>query len=233
MNELTRQIQGIMIPQAALIAYELQNEVCTKTSYYLELRPIDGKGRMRAAVPVTYEFMNALTESFSVEMNGIPHGRIPENLLWCDTRKGNERYIWYNPPARRRMFFHRQLNLAGGEFNLPGIIYEAGREKLDVFAFKGEKTEDETELYLAPYFNVTRTSVCLGSSRIVKPENPSFHELLEYWERLFWMSEFSHLGSNGNPTLSNLVLVTENARNKPFDLDELKPMNKKLKDILP
>ena len=25
MNELTRQIQGIMIPKAALIAYELQN----------------------------------------------------------------------------------------------------------------------------------------------------------------------------------------------------------------
>lgn len=151
MNELTRQIQGIMIPQAALIAYELQNEVYAKESYYLELRPIDGKGRIRAAVPVTYEFMNALTESFSVEMNGIPHGRIPENLLWCDTRKGNERYIWYNPPARRRMFFHRQLNLAGGEFNLPGIIYEAGRERLDVFAFKGEKPEDETELYLAPF----------------------------------------------------------------------------------
>lgn len=232
MNELTRQIQGIMIPKAALIAYEPQNEVYTKAPYYLELRPIDEKGRMRAAIPVSYKFMNALTESFSVEMNGIPHGRIPENLLWSDTRKGNERYIWYNPPARRRMFFHRQLNLADGEFNLPGIIYRTGGERLDVFAFKGEKPEENTALYFAPHFNVSGTYVCLGSSHTEKPKNPSFHELLEHWEKLFWMSEFSHLGSNGNPTLSNLVLVTENARNKPFDLDELKPMNKKLKDIL-
>ena len=41
------------------------------------------------------------------------------------------------------------------------------------------------------------------------------------------------LGSNGNPTRSNLVLVTKAARNKPFDLKELKPLNNmKLKDIL-
>lgn len=233
MNELTREIRGIMVPKAALIAYKLQNKGFAKESYYLELRPIDEKGRMRAAVPVTYEFMNDLTESFSAEMNGIPHGRIPENLLWCDTRKGNERYVWYNPPARRRMFFHSQLNLTGGEFNLPGIIYLADKERLDVFAFKGDRPEEETELYLAPYFNVTDSSVCLGSSRAEKPENPSFRELLEYWERLFWMSEFSHLGANGNPTRNNLVLVTENARNKPFDYRELKPMDKKLKDILP
>ena len=45
------------------------------------------------------------------------------------------------------------------------------------------------------------------------------------------MSEFSHLGTNGNPTRSNLVLVTENAQNRPFDYEELIPMNKKLKDI--
>ena len=56
--------------------------------------------------------------------------------------------------------------------------------------------------------------------------------IAENWENLFWMSEFSHLGANGNPTRSNLVLVTENARNRPFDYDELIPMNKKLKDIL-
>lgn len=39
--------------------------------------------------------------------------------------------------------------------------------------------------------------------------------------------------TNGNPTRSNLVLVTKAARNRPFDLEELKPLNNlKLKDIL-
>ena len=47
------------------------------------------------------------------------------------------------------------------------------------------------------------------------------------------LTEFSHLGGGGNPTKSNLVLVTKAAKDKPFDLEELKPLrNLKLKDIL-
>ena len=46
------------------------------------------------------------------------------------------------------------------------------------------------------------------------------------------MSEFSHRGSGGNPTRSNLVLVTEKARNAPFDESELKLSGKQLKDLL-
>lgn len=36
-----------------------------------------------------------------------------------------------------------------------------------------------------------------------------------------------------NPTRNNLVLVTERMREQPFDNDELQPINKRLKDILP
>jgi hypothetical protein len=56
--------------------------------------------------------------------------------------------------------------------------------------------------------------------------------LLEYWEKKFWLTEFSHLGNGVNPTKSNLVLVTKAAKEEKFNLDELKPLNKKLKDIL-
>ena len=44
--------------------------------------------------------------------------------------------------------------------------------------------------------------------------------------------EFSHLGGSRNPTESNLVSVTEKARTNPFDYNELKPMDKQLKDLL-
>ncbi|WP_294504639.1 DUF4465 domain-containing protein, partial [uncultured Bacteroides sp.] len=82
-------------------------------------------------------------------------------------------------------------------------------------------------------FNVTGSSVCLGSANIDLPKNLTYESLLQYWEKKFWLTEFSHLGGNGNPTRSNLVLVTKAARNKPFDLKELKPLNNmKLKDIL-
>ena len=61
----------------------------------------------------------------------------------------------------------------------------------------------------------------------------TYEKLLQYWERKFWLTEFTHLGGNGNPTRSNLVLVTKAARDRDFNLDELKQLNNmKLKDIL-
>ena len=221
-----------MIPKAALIAYECKFDHYSRGQNYLELRPINEQGRMGAGIPVTYEFMNALLESYTEEMSGVPHGRMPSNMLWCDSRKGREKYIWYNPPQKRQMFFKKVLGIPDGIFDMPGIIYIAGCNRLDVFAYKGEKPEEETELYCAPYFNVSGSAVCLGMSSLKRPEDPDFISLMEYWEKRFWLSEFSHLGSGGNPKHGNLVSITENARNHSFNLEELKKAKKQVKDIL-
>lgn len=74
MNELTKQLQEIMVPKAALIAYEYQEGHYASGSHYLELRPINKKGRMEAGIPVTYEFMDSLVESYSDGNRRIPHG---------------------------------------------------------------------------------------------------------------------------------------------------------------
>ena len=208
MNELTQNIQKMMVPKAAIIAYKYEDRRNSDTRYFIELRPIGKSGQMGAGIPVTYEFMNTLLESYTEEMSGIPAGRVPENMLACNPRKGQEEY-------------------------LPGIVYHVKNGSMDVFAFKGKRPMETTPLFRAPFFNVTGSSVCLGSSSLEKPQNPTFLSLLEYWEKRFWLTEFSHLGGNVNPTVSNLVIVTENIRNNPFDMNELKPMNKKLKDILP
>lgn len=61
----------------------------------------------------------------------------------------------------------------------------------------------------------------------------TYEKLLQYWERKFWLTEFTYLGGNGNPTRSNLVLVTKAARDRDLNLDELKSLNNmKPKDIL-
>ena len=65
MNELTKKMQEIMVPKAALIAYEYRESAYATGKNYLELRPINKAGRMEAGIPVTYEFMNALVESYS------------------------------------------------------------------------------------------------------------------------------------------------------------------------
>lgn len=230
MNELTRKIHKIFKPKAALIAYEC-GEGYNK-DYYLELHSINENGRMGAAVPVSYDFMNALVENYSEDVCGTPHGRMPENILLCDTRRGHERYVWWNAPRRRRMYFKESLNIADGEFGVPGVVYDAKSDGLAVYAFKGVRPGMDSELYRAPFFNVTFANVCLGNAPLNLPSDPSFTNLIECWERRFWMSEFSHLGGGCNPTKNNLVIVTENARNKSFDNEELIPHNMKLKDLL-
>ncbi len=131
------------------------------------------------------------------------------------------------------MFFKESLKIENAEYNLQGVIYEVGKERMNIYAYIDKKPTPETELYAAPFFNVTGASVCLGSAKIDKPSNLTYDKLLEYWEKKFWLTEFSHLGAGGNPTKSNLVLVTKAAKDAPFDLEELKPLKKlKLKDIL-
>jgi PRTRC genetic system protein B len=231
-NNVNDIIKQQMIPQMALAVYK-NNE--TK-SVYMESHRIDSQGRMLAGRPLTLKCITELVESFSAEQSNIPHGKIPQNMLYSDTRKGYERYLWYNPPQKRMMFFSRNLNIKDGEYHLPGIIYDVNGEHLDVYAFKEETPDRESKLYKAPLFNVTNQNVCLGNARLAFPDNPTFHDYIEYWEKKFWLSEFSHLGGTANPTQNNLVTVTENSA-KSFDYSQLVPFEKDnktlaLKDLL-
>ena len=228
-NELTRKIKTPLNPKAALIAYASEND----RNFFLEIREIDDRGNMTEGRPVTLEFMNTLVKGYSERHSTTPYGKIPDNLLYCDPRKGSERYVWYNPPHKRMMFFSPALKIENAEYYLPGVIYEAGENRLNVYAYTDVELTDNSDLFAAPFFNVTGASVCLGSAKIEKPKDLTYTNLLEYWEKRFWLTEFSHLGGGGNPTKSNLVLVTKAAKDKPFKLEELKPLNKlKLKDIL-
>lgn len=227
-NQITKEINTLMIPRAALIAYSITDE----NQYFLELRAIDEKGKMGEARPVTFEFMNEIASNYAEVHNGIPYGKIPGNLLFCDTRKGSEKYIWYNPPQRRMMYFAPNLNIENAMYNIPGVIYEVRENELNIYAYCGKYPTESTNLFAAPFFNVTNTAVCQGIVNLEKPTNPTYTELLEYWEKKFWLTEFTHLGTGSNPTKSNLVLVTKAAQNADFNLKELKSLKITLKDIL-
>lgn len=213
-NELTRKLRTLLHPQAALIAYAEENDCHTlyDNSYFIEVRDIDESGMMGEGRPVTVEFMTELVRGYSERHSATPYGKMPPNLLWSDPRKGSERYIWYNPPRKRMMFFKEALKIENAEYHLPGIVYAAGESHLNVYAYKDGELTEKTELYAAPFFNVTGASVCLGSANIEKPKDLTYEKLLEYWEKKFWLTEFSHLGANGNPTRSNLVLVTKETK---------------------
>lgn len=234
-NELTRKLKAQLYPRAVLIAYASEDNPHNNyaDNCFLEIREIDSQGKMSEGRPVTVDFMNELVRGYS-EMHGTtPYGKIPANMLWCDSRKGSEKYIWFNPPQKRMMFFKEALGIESAEYHIPGIIYVAGGHGMNIYAYKDKTLKRESRLFAAPFFNVTGASVCLGMAKIDKPKDLTYANLLEYWEKKFWLTEFSHLGGGGNPTKSNLVLVTKAARESAFNLNELKPLNQlKLKDIL-
>ncbi|WP_273390679.1 PRTRC system protein B [Barnesiella viscericola] len=230
-NKITRNLTALLYPMAALIAYK--NTEWNRDSFFLELRTIDESGNFCEEQPVSFEFMNELLKGYSESHSTTPYGPLPDNLLFSDCRKGSERYVWYNPPCRRMMFFKESLGIESAEYNIPGVVYDAGGHGMRIYAYIDKKITPETPLYAAPFFNVTGANVCLGNAKIDKPKTLTYSRLLEYWEKKFWLTEFSHLGGGSNPTKSNLVLVTKAAMNKPFNFNELKPINKlKLKDIL-
>jgi PRTRC genetic system protein B len=204
-SELSDMLQQRQVPQMALIVYKNDST----GGIYMESHRINEQGKMLAGQPLTLKCITELVESFSVEQSRTPYGRIPENMLFSDTRKVYERYIWYNPTRKRMMFFRKELNIQNGEYHLPGIIYDTSGENLNVYAFMEEKPAMESKLYKAPLFNVTGKSVCLGNAKINFPDNPSFENFILYHEKKFWQTEFSHLGGNTNPTKNNLVTVTK------------------------
>lgn len=229
-NKLTNEILSVMVPKVALIAYQGENEL--KSEYYLEAREISEDGIMGAGMPVTHDFMREISDNYVDAHGGTPYGIIPSNMLYCDTRRGGEKYIWHNPTGKRTMYFKDNLGLDNVEYHVPGVIYVVKNNSMCIYAYKDKKPGLDTGIFAGPFFNTTSGSICLGSAKLKKPTNPTFSQLIEYWEKRFWMTEFSHLGGGSNPTKDNLVIVTKNAIDKPFDLGQLTPMGKKLKDLI-
>lgn len=226
-NVLTQEILSRLVPKMALIAYE--NDTAHGDKYFLEMRPIGNDGTMGAGVPVTVEFLRDIAENYSGKDTSIPSGPIPANLLYADTRKGSELYVWYNRPQKRKMFFVDSLGIPDGEYHVPGVIYEVRGNGLYVYAFTDEVPTPETKLFQAPFFNTSNTGVCLGSAALKRPSSPTFEQMIGYWEDRFWLSKFSHTGNNS--TKSGIKASTLAAADKPFDIGELKSAGLKLKTI--
>lgn len=60
-NKLTKQINTMLHPRAALIAYSTDGD----DRYFLELRSINNEGSMSEGCPVTVEFINELIKGYS------------------------------------------------------------------------------------------------------------------------------------------------------------------------
>ena len=214
-----------LTPKMAIIVYNSNDN-----HYYLEEREIR-EGRMCAGIPLTEKKIADIIDTLA-KYDGVElvHGRIPECLLYADSRAGHEKYVWYRKPEKHRLYFSKNLGIEDGEMWVPGLVWVLKNGKLSMYAYKGRKPG---KLYCAPFFNVYPDYVCLGSAKAEAPKEMTYEAIIAYYEELFWNSAFSHLGG-GNPVKGNLSMITKNCIKTGcrFPEEELVPVKVKLEDLL-
>lgn len=182
--------------------------------FYVEHRKVKN-GKMEAAHPLTIENFNRLVATISKYAKKDAgrtalHGIVPGYLLFASSDLASKRLIWWRPPEKRMMYFSKETGMPNGEMWVPGLVYCASDTGLRVYAFKG--TKPRNVLYNAPFYNVS-DRVCLGSAKVRKPKDDTYESWIDYWEQMFWKSEFSHiLGSN--PVNGNLAVITKKCINE-------------------
>lgn len=226
---LTEESAATYIPKAALVVFKNENN-----DSFLELHSIRRDGSMAEGRPVSMKFIQTLLEGFSSEYRSVPHGTIPPNMLYCDTRAGKETYVWYNPPMKRQRFFSENLGLEDGVYHVPGTLYVVKGNTLYVFCFEGKKPKMNAKALGVPYFNVYDNGrVCMGSAhpKIPDTERLSYEDIMDAWEDAFWGSRDVH--TNGSPsTKGNLIETIRKYKDKAFDTKECTPRNETIDTII-
>lgn len=232
MSKITSLLNQVYEPFMAIVAYRATD---TDNHYYLEQHNISKKdGSLGAGKPLRQKAIVDIVGAMAKDNKQLDcslYGIVPDNVLYCDTRVGSERLVWYHKPEVRKMFFVKDLEIPDGEMKVPGLVYSVQGKQLRVLAFKGNKPKNT--LYLAPFMNTDFSHVCLGNSKARYPDERTFANVIKYWETMFWQSEFSHILGE-NPCLGNLATTTKECilTGKPFPEELLKRANCKLQDLL-
>ncbi len=202
-------------PEAALVVYKKYGH--SDSEYYLETRPVRADGTLGAGRPVSREFIRNLAMSFRADGELSPRGTMPRNMLHADPRLGSERFVWWDPPGKRELFF---------------LVLVTGKT-LTVYAFKGARPSGKTPLLRGPFFNYYEDCrICVGSAKVDWPRDITWQTIIDHWEKVFWNSVNAHMISNPMKEGHNLVLSLKEAVNKPFDTGALRPAGLTLASII-
>jgi len=189
--------------------------------YYLESSEISN-GKVGQASPLTEEVLSDIVKYFTSirQDEDTIKGNIPDNVIFCDWSVENKVLAWYNKPMTRGMYFTSDLHIPSGTANQPTVLYIVRNKDMYVFVVKTSKVGLKSPLFIAPYHNCcTSGSVCLGSASVRKPAKPTFMNIMEYWEKKFWNSEFSHLNGDDKLCKVNINLYWKNAIKKKLAFD--------------
>ena len=233
MSKIVKRITEVYEPFAAIVAYSTGETESSERGYYLERRTIRN-GKMGAGKPLTQKMLASIiktVQTTSSQLDTGMYGRVPSNVLYCDTRIDHDKLVWYHGPEERNVFFSEELNIPSGKMKVPGLVYVVDKGRMRLYAFKGKHPSDK--LYHAPFMNTSETHVCLGNAKVEKPEERTFENIIAYWEKMFWNSEFIHILGD-NPIKGNLAVLSKELieTGREFPTDKLVPVKVKLNDLL-
>ena len=237
LNNRTETLLQTYKPKMSIVVYS------SGYDYYLESHTVTEDGKLSEGKPLLQETIQGIVDVFVNEHQNTAKikGLIPDNLLSFELRPGGDyKMVWFRPAEIKFLHFAPQLKLKSAQAWVPAMLYVARNNTLGVFALKSNtRPTDLTKLYRAPFHNVSTDSgsVCLGSANVKKPKQLTYASIQQYWEDLFWLSEFTHL--NGvNPVKSKLFnvwkqLLASKTKLKWSDINELVLLeNMSLKNIL-
>lgn len=236
MNERTSHLVKNYQPVLALTVYKTENGEGRRGDYYLESHDINEKGEVMQGKPLLQETIEAIVDVFFDERKNkvAISGMIPDNLLnFLLLPGGNYRMVWYRPAEVRVIHFSSILKIETTKAWVPAIVYTVEGRSFSVFALNANtRPKEATKLFMAPFFNVSDSGlVCLGSANVKQPKQKTYMNLMQYWEDLFWLSEFTHVNGNDNKTVTKLQplwqkVMKSKCKLKWSDLKELKPYPK-------
>lgn len=161
----------------------------SENDYFFQLHDVvqkKGEAILGSGKPVSREALEVLCKAVLPSMVGnltFLNGNV---LASSGSLHGPD--VWVSPPALRPMFFTGQIKIQNGIAPWPGLIFVTrNNDLLMLYAIKGnQRATLETELYVAPLFNMTGYDLCLGNAL-----HPSKNNACDEWESAVYASAFS------------------------------------------
>ena len=225
-------------PKLLMVVYSTKNiqngySYASEEKVYIETAPIY-KGKAGAMRPMSKKVAATLSKLFSQSASETIGGIIPRNVLYCSFTAFKPCVAWYTKPQKKRILYGKETSMPPLNIPVPGLLWIYRNSTLHLYAVK-DGIKNKTEVFKAPFNNITGGSVCLGAgTNVVQKDLHSFKNFIASVELAFWGTHFGN--HNDNQLLSgNLMSLQKKMHEEKattFPLDLLAPMNKTVGELL-
>lgn len=237
MKNITTILDTFYKPGKALVIFTAKSEDCKP---YVESFDFDEWGHPINTHPLTVKeavTLGKILRSNEDSDTGYlqSEGILPKNILKIHQYAFGGFALWTSPAQQRPLYFSENVGLNDGPAYVPPMLWKATADRLQVWALpSGKRPQSKTRLYYAPFFNISSSSVCMGTVAVNAGNQPSLQEFTKSWEDAFWNTAFSHLNMTFSPTKSPIVQLWKGliGTDKPFPMEELKRNGKTINDII-